>query len=203
MPTQDVQHIRRMRGGCAESSHALRRQQLLRRDVPEQPSAHPSIGQRRLGTRLAEVISLPVPVAVAEVEDVHPWLIEHSPELRIEPCGRQTMITSGPSFGSRYAVPPTEGEVYDYLLEAMTRRVRNLSNFAGILASDKWTCNADGRQAAFWKRRGERKFTASLIDQGYCFNAGNGVFRMHRCEASLDVRTSTQASLGGRALNPG
>ena len=86
------------------------------------------------------------------------------------------MITSGPSFGSRYVVPPTEGEVYDYLPEAMTRRVRNLSNFAGILAFDNWTCNADGRQAAFWKRRGERKFTASFIDQGYCFNAGEWSF---------------------------
>jgi len=59
------------------------------------------------------------------------------------------MIISGPSIGSRYVVPPTEGEVYDYLPEAMTRRVRNLSDFAGILVFDKWTCNADGRQAAF------------------------------------------------------
>src|SRR5208337_2506709 len=41
---------------------------------------------------------------------------------------------------------------------------------------EKWTCNADGRQAAFWKRRGERKFTASFIDQGYCFNAGEWSF---------------------------
>jgi hypothetical protein len=68
-----------------------------------------------------------------------------------------------------------EGQ-YDYLPEAMTRRVKNLSSFAGILAFDKWTCNADGRQAAFWKRRGERKFTASFIDQGYCFNAGEWSF---------------------------
>ena len=36
--------------------------------------------------------------------------------------------------------------------------------------------DADGRQAAFWKRRGERKFTASFIDQGYCFNAGEWSF---------------------------
>ena len=58
----------------------------------------------------------------------------------------------------------------------MTGRVRNLPSFAGILAFDKWTCNAHGRQAAFWKRRGERKFTASFIDQGYCFNAGDWSF---------------------------
>jgi hypothetical protein len=138
-----------------------------------------------LGTRLAEIIGLPV--AAADILDVHPWLIEHSPELRIELCGRQTMITSGLSFGSRYVVSLAEGEVYDYLPGTMIERVRNLSNFAGILPFDKWTCNADGRQAAFWKRLGERKFIASSIDQGYCFHAGERSFRMRRCAASLAV----------------
>ena len=174
MPTQAVQHIRRMRGGaqshlmrCADSNYYVVKFQ-------NNPQHTRVLVNDWLGTRLAEMIGLPVPVA--DVVDVHPWLIEHSPELRIELCGRQTMITSGPSFGSRYVVPPTEGEVYDYLPEAMTGRVRNLPSFAGILAFDKWTCNADGRQAAFWKRRGERKFTASFIDQGYCFNAGEWSF---------------------------
>ena len=36
---------------------------------------------------------------------------------------------------------------------------------------DKVDHNIDGRQAAFWKQLRERKFTASFIDQGYCFNA--------------------------------
>jgi hypothetical protein len=48
-----------------------------------------------LGTRLAEMIGLPVPAA--EIVNVHPWLIEHSPELRIDLCGRKTMTTPGPS----------------------------------------------------------------------------------------------------------
>jgi len=174
MPTQAVQHIRRMRGGaqshlmrCADSNYYVVKFQ----NNPQHPRV---LVNDWLGTRLAEMIGLPVPVA--DIVDVHPWLIENSPELRIELCGRQTMITSGASFGSRYVVPPTEGEVYDYLPETMIGRVRNLPSFAGILAFDKWTCNADGRQAAFWKRRGERKFTASFIDQGYCFNAGEWSF---------------------------
>ena len=41
---------------------------------------------------------------------------------------------------------------------------------------DKVDHNIDGRQAAFWKRSRERKFTASFIDQGYCFNAGEWSF---------------------------
>ena len=127
-----------------------------------------------LGTRLGEMIGLPVP-AVAVV-DVHPWLVEHTPELRLEMCGQRRMITAGLSFGSRYVVAPTEGQVYDYLPEAMMSSVRNVKDFAGALALDKWTCNANGRQVAFWKKGRERKFHASFIDQGYCFNAGEWSF---------------------------
>jgi hypothetical protein len=65
-----------------------------------------------LGTRLAELIGLPVPVAA--IVDVHPWLLEHTPELRIELCGMRSMFTPGLSFGSRYVVSPLEGQVYDY-----------------------------------------------------------------------------------------
>ena len=50
----------------------------------------------------------------------------------------------------------------------MIRGCAICGDFAGILALDKWTCNANGRQAAFWKRSRERKLTASFIDQGYC-----------------------------------
>ena len=45
-----------------------------------------------------------------------------------------------------------------------------------MLAFDKWTCNSDGRQAVFVKRRHERKYRAVFIDQGYCFNAGEWSF---------------------------
>src|ERR1700755_3132446 len=58
----------------------------------------------------------------------------------------------------------------------MISRVRNIRDFAGVLGPDKWTCNASGRQAAFWKKSRERKLTASFIDQGYCFNAGEWSF---------------------------
>lgn len=174
MSIQAVQHIRRMRGGA--QSHLMRCADGHYYVVKFQnnPQHTRVLVNDWLGTRLAEMIGLPVPVA--DVVEVNPWLIEHSPQVRFELCGRQTPITAGPSFGSRYVVPPTEGEVHDYLPEKMIGRVRNLRHFAGVLAFDKWTCNADGRQAAFWKRRGERKFTASFIDQGYCFNAGEWSF---------------------------
>ena len=174
MPIQAVQHIRRMRGGA--QSHLMRCTDGHYYVVKFQnnPQHTRVLVNDWLGTRLAEMIGLPVPAV--DVIDVNPWLIEHSPDLRIELCGRKIVVTPGPSFGSRYVASPDDGQVHDYLPESMLGRIRNLNHFAGMLAFDKWTCNADGRQAAFWKQSRERKFTASFIDQGYCFNAGEWSF---------------------------
>ena len=174
MPIQAVQHVRKMRGGaqshlmrCADGHHYVVK-------FPNNPQHPRVLVNDWLGTRLAEMIGLPVPVPA--IVDVHPWLVEHTPDLRVELCGQRKMFTAGLSFGSRYVVSPMEGQVYDYLPEGMLGRVRNINSFAGILALDKWTCNADGRQVAFWRRPRERKFTASFIDQGYFFNAGEWSF---------------------------
>ena len=56
------------------------------------------------------------------------------------------------------------------------RGVRNISDFARVLVLDKWTCNSDGRQAIFWKPPRRQRYTATFIDQGYCFNAGEWSF---------------------------
>ena len=45
-----------------------------------------------------------------------------------------------------------------------------------MLVLDKWTANNDGRQAIFRRAKGQRKFHAEFIDQGYCFNAGEWTF---------------------------
>src|ERR1700691_3932802 len=68
-----------------------------------------------LGTRLAELSRLPVPVPA--LVDVYSWLLEDTPDLRIDLCGRRTMFPPGLSFGSRYVISPLEGQVYDYLPE--------------------------------------------------------------------------------------
>lgn len=132
------------------------------------------LANEMLATRLAERIGLPVPAT--EVVEASEWLIAHTPELMVEMVHGSMACQAGLQFGSRYVVPPAQGMVYDYLPEEMLERVRNLESFAGILALDKWTCNANGRQAAFWKRPRERKFTVTFIDQGYCFNAGEWTF---------------------------
>ena len=45
-----------------------------------------------------------------------------------------------------------------------------------MLALDKWTANANGRQAVFARRQRERRYQAVFIDFGYCFHAGEWRF---------------------------
>ena len=130
-----------------------------------------------LATRLAERAGLPVPIS--EVVEVGDWLIRNTPELTIQLAHTTKLCEPGLQFGSRYVVNPLEGQVFDYVPMELLCRVRNVNTFAGVLALDKWTGNANGRQAAFWRKMRERKYTASFIDQGYCFNAGEWTFPDH------------------------
>jgi hypothetical protein len=130
-----------------------------------------------LATRLAEQAGLPVPpTAVVEVDK---WLVNSTPELHIQLAHTIVQCQPGLHFGSGYVVNPLEGQVFDYLPMAMLDKVRNLETFAGMLVVDKWTGNVDGRQAAFWRKLRERKYTATFIDQGNCFNAGEWTFPDH------------------------
>src|SRR5580692_3480201 len=132
------------------------------------------LANEMLATRLAERAGLPVPAT--EVVEVDEWLVEKTPELSIQLAHNTIRCQAGLQFGSRYVVDPMLGQVFDYVPVEMLGRVRNLETFAGMLALDKWTCNANGRQAAFWKKARERKLTATFIDQGYFFNAGDWTF---------------------------
>jgi hypothetical protein len=123
---------------------------------------------------LAEGADLPVPAT--EVVEVGEWLVQHTPDLNIQLAGSTIPCQAGLQFGSRYVVDPLEGQVFDYLPTEMLERVRNRESFAGILVIDKWTGNANGRQATFWRKMRERKYTVTFIDQGYCFNAGEWTF---------------------------
>lgn len=171
-----IQHVRRMRGGTQPH--------LMRCDdggfyvvkFQDNPQHTRILANEYLSTRLAQIIGLPVPeAAIVEVED---WLINHTPDLHFKLGHRTVRCSAGLHFGSAYAVNPLNGQVFDYFpAELIVARVRNLVDFAGILAFDKWTGNADGRQVVFWRLSREQKYTASFIDHGYCFNGGEWTFR--------------------------
>ena len=132
MKIQAVQHIRRMRGGA--QSHLMRCSDGNFYVVKFQnnPQHTRVLANDWLGTCFAALVGLSVPTPA--ILEVHPWLIEHTPELRFELGGKQVMPVAGLCFGSKYVVPQDEGVVHDYLPEASMSCVRNQNEFAGILA---------------------------------------------------------------------
>ncbi len=169
-----LEHIRRMRGGA--QAHLLRCSDGGYYIVKFQNNPqHPRIlANELLGTRLAARLGLPTPPA--GVVEVTRELIEYSPDLVIQLAMGRTPCRAGLQFGSRYPGNPTELPVYDFLPDEQLREVENLADFAGMLVFDKWTCNTNGRQAIFLQEPGRSRYLALMIDQGFCFNAGEWSF---------------------------
>src|SRR6476661_8955130 len=110
MPVEAVQHVRRMRGGA--QAHLMRADDGHFYVVKFQnnPQHLRVLANELLATRLAELIELPVPAT--EIVEVGAWLIEHTPELRVELVHGVKSCSPGLQFGSRYVVPPSQGMVY-------------------------------------------------------------------------------------------
>jgi hypothetical protein len=175
LPLSAVQQIRRMRGGSQSQLIRASDGNFYITKFQGNPQHTRVLANEFLASRLGLSLGLPMPeVAVIYVSD---WLIENTPELRFDVAGLGTQCRSGLQLGSRYVVDPEKDMVFDYLPEAlMLERTRNLQDFARVLVLDKWAGNADGRQVIFAKPATARKYSATFIDQGYCFNAGEWNF---------------------------
>jgi HipA-like protein len=171
-----LEQIRRMRGGaqphlmrCADDHYYVVKFQ----NNPQHPRV---LVNEMLGTRLAERIGLPTtPVAVIYVSEE---LIRLTPDLCVEMPSQRIPCRPGPQFGSRYPGDPHRLALLDFLPDPQLERVKNLSDFAGMLVFDKWTCNTKGRQTLFRRMQDEPNapYETSMIDQGFSFNAGEWNF---------------------------
>jgi hypothetical protein len=169
-----IQQIRRMRGGAQSHLMLAADGNLYVVKFCNNPQHVRVLANEFLATRLAAAIGLAVPPS--EVIEVSEWLIQNTEELTIELRGGGQRCQAGLHFASRWVGGLMPGLTVDYLPQEQLLEVRNLAEFAGILALDKWTCNINGRQAVFQKGRRERRYTATFIDQGYCFHAGEWKF---------------------------
>jgi hypothetical protein len=189
-----IEQIRRMRGGA--QSHLMRCSDGYHYVVKFQnnPQHRRILVNELLGTKLAARLGLPTtPVAIVEVGEE---LIRLTPDLAVELPRSRVPCQAGLQFGSRYPGDPRRLTLHDFLPDQQLREVRNLHDFAGMLVFDKWTCNTNGRQTLFLRemREGtdqsrlspgapadqaqedvqpsEGRYRTLMIDQGFCFNAG-------------------------------
>jgi hypothetical protein len=170
-----VQAIRPMRGGAQSHLMLGVDGNLWVVKFKNNPQHLRVLANELIATRIAEAVGLSVPKT--DVVEVSEWLISHSPALRVHSGrGNVTLLESGLQFGSHFVGGLMPGQVMDYLPEQQLGEVRNLAEFAGMLVVDKWTGNCNGRQAVFERKGREKKYRATFIDQGYCFNAGDWTF---------------------------
>ena len=129
-----------------------------------------------LGTRVAERMGLPT--TPVEVIDVSEELIRLTPDLCVEMPRQRIPCKPGKQFGSRYPGDPHRLALLDFLPDPQLEKVKNLKDFAGMLVFDKWTCNTNGRQTIFRRTTDESDapYQSIMIDQGFCFNAGEWNF---------------------------
>ena len=170
-----MQHLRPLRGGA--QAHLLEASDgnWYVTKFQNNPQHVRVLANEAFATKLGIQLGLPMPRV--EVIDVSDWLIQHTPDLRLQLAGGPLPCKSGPQLGSRYLGQNSPGLCFDYLPDEMLKNVRNLDDFARVLVLDKWTCNCDGRQAVFCRKSlRSRRHTATFIDQGYCFNAGEWTF---------------------------
>jgi hypothetical protein len=169
-----VQQIRRMRGGAQGQLMLGADGNIYVVKFRNNPQHTRVLANEFLASRLAAAVGLTVPEV--ELVDVSSWLVENTTELEIDLGQKRVRCEPGLQFGSRFAGGMMPGQVVDYLPEEQLIEVKNLDEFAGILALDKWTGNANGRQAVFTRRQRERRYKAVFIDFGYCFHAGEWRF---------------------------
>jgi hypothetical protein len=185
-----TEQIRRMRGGA--QSHLMRCSDGHFYVVKFQnnPQHRRILVNELLGTRLAGRMGLPVtPVAIVQVTEE---LIRLTPELSMEMPRFRVPCHAGLQFGSRYPGDPRHLALHDFLPDEQLRQVENVYDFAGMLVFDKWTCNTNGRQTIFFREMpdklarnssevkesagggedGIQSYKTKMIDQGFCFNAG-------------------------------
>lgn len=165
-----VEHIAPLRGGSQA--------QIMRADngayfavkFQNNPQHTRVLANEYLACRLAQLIGLRV--AEPAILHVDAATIREQ-NIAFAYADRRVPVKPGLQFGSSLI---RDEQTWDWLPRSLLGRIENLREFLGVLAFDKWTGNADGRQAVFHRELQQRGYTATFIDFGYAFNAGEWTF---------------------------
>jgi hypothetical protein len=168
-----IRHLRSMRGASQSQLFECSDGSIYVVKFKNSPQHRRVLANELFATRLARTIDLPM--ALGSIVEVPQFLITQT-ALTICLQNQRIPCQAGLQFGSRYVVNPLSGRIWDYMPSEMTRQLRNMEAFAGMLAFDIWVGNSDRRQAVFWRLSHERSCQATFIDNDLCFNGGEWNF---------------------------
>ena len=188
MAVTAVQQIRRMRGGAQSHLMLGADDNLYVVKFQNNPQHLRVLANELLATRLAATAGLTVPVC--EVIEVSEWLIAHTSELDMDMGRGRRECCAGLQFGSRFVGGLMPGFVVDYLEEDALLEVRNLHEFAGMLALDNGRAMPTGGKRYF--RRGAERSGIWLHSstRDIASTLGNGDLRMRRFEVFMRATRS-------------
>lgn len=162
---------------------------------------HPRVlANEWIASSLARAIGLTVPEF--DIMDVSADVIARNSGMVFRCGGRLEKPVAGPAFASRVPTADPEDPLYDYLPEANLESVHNLTEFAGVLAVDKWLCQCDGRQVVFCRPKPRARMLAYFIDWGFVFNAGDWNFPDSPLRGVYSRNCAYQTVTGWDAFEP-
>jgi len=169
-----IEHVRGMRGGSQAHLMKCSDGRFYVVKFANNPQNAKILTNELLASQIARHLKLPVPLCA--IVDVSAELIERTKDLVIITHRHKTPCQAGLAFGSRYIPLSNRWDTAWKFMGTgdLLSNIENHRDFMGMLVFDKWTGNTDGRQVVFVKRR--NKFRAFMIDNGFCFNAGDWNF---------------------------
>jgi len=201
-----VRDVKRLRGGSQPHLMECSDGQYYIVKFQNNPQGIRILANEMLCTLLAAELELPVPrVAIVEVCSC---LIHRSDDLVIQDARTRTPCIAGLCFGSRHVDPQALmnpdnlHKALDTLSDELWLDVDNVPDFAGMMVLDKWACNTDDRQVVFGRGLGERGRHATMVDNGFCFNAAYWNFPDTTCIGVYSRRTVYKRISGIEAFEP-
>lgn len=186
MPVNAVAFDKKMRGGA--QAHLLRADETRPDGEPiwyvtkfvENPQHRRILVNEWISSTLLQYLQISCP-KVAVVQLTREFVLHESANVYLQLGSHRQEVKAGWHFGSQFPGDPARLAVYDYLPDTLLDQVYNARDFLGVLLFDKWTGNADARQAIFFRSRirdwlddpsiatMQKGFVAQMVDHGYVF----------------------------------
>lgn len=172
MPVLARRYVRKMRGGSQAHLIEADDGHFYVVKFKNNPQHRRILVNEFIGGQFLEFLGISTPAM--QIIAITGEFLRENPEVSLSLGHSRVQAATGWHWGSRYPGDPEQVVVYDFLPDALLRQVTNVREFAGVLAFDKWTGNADARQAIFFRPRPTQhvpsRFFTLMIDQGYIFN---------------------------------